>query len=361
MFLDKLVRNDNIIKIAPNETLSSALTKLSTSHDAAFLFSFDNRFLGVINPYYCLIQKSYPGNARVEHCIYHPPKIKINTPIEKVATAFIESKIHYLPVFDEKDRFKGMVSARALLNYFQSHLVFSSTVGELLKTKNRPLMTINENDTIALAISYFKKTKFSKLVVVGKENRLKGILSYYDLINFLVAPKDAQSRGQREGVKINASHQKVSNFSKKYVLTLNTTNTITDVIKLILSKGIGSVVILNDNKKPMGIITTRDILRFFIFRQRRARIEIISKNLSEKSKHIFGAFFRPFSHLLNHSNNLSKTRIIIKEEKQGGLFKVMLSLFPKKGEPKVIHQEGKSLSKILPSLNEIIRNIIKKD
>lgn len=361
MFLQKLIRNDNIIRIAPNETLSSALAKLTTSHDAAFLFSHDNKFLGVINPYYCLIKSSYPVNAKVEHCVYHPPKLRINYPIDKVAEAFVQSNIHYLPVFDNKERFMGIVSARYLLDSFQTHEMYKVTVNELLKSKNRPILTVNENDIIASAINKFKKSKFSKLVVVSKEMKLKGMLSYYDLITFLFTPRNPRlNGGEKDVTKTSSLHQKVSNFSKKFVLTVTLKETLNDVIRMILTKSIGSVVVIDSERKPIGIITTKDLLQFFVMRHRRAKIEIVSKNLSEKSKHIFWMFFRPFSNLINKNSDLSKTKLIVKEEKAGNLFKVILALFPKKGNPKVIHQEGKNLSKILPSLNEILKNITQK-
>jgi len=37
----------------------------------------------------------------------------------------------------------------------------------------------------------------------------------------------------------------------------------------------------------------------------------------------------------------------VKEEKQGNLFKVVLSLFPKKGQPKVATEEGRDLVDVL--------------
>ena len=119
--LRDIIKTEGIIKISPEESLSSAVSKLRTSHDAAFVFNDKKKFLGLINPYYCLFKSSYPGNAKAEHCLYHPPKVRIDYSIAKVAGLFIESKIHYLPVFDLQDRFIGIISARHLLaNYLGS-------------------------------------------------------------------------------------------------------------------------------------------------------------------------------------------------------------------------------------------------
>lgn len=102
MRLLNLLKENNIIKISSQSTLSQALNKLSTSHDAVFVFDENNKFLGIINPYYHLIKNSYPPNIKVEKCVFNPPRIYINYPLTKVAELFIQSKIHYLPVFDQK-------------------------------------------------------------------------------------------------------------------------------------------------------------------------------------------------------------------------------------------------------------------
>ncbi|MDO8610588.1 MAG: CBS domain-containing protein [bacterium] len=346
MSITDIIKTQNIITITSNETLSSALAKLSTSHDAAFLFSPENKYLGVINPYYCLIKSSYPGNAKVEHCLYHAPKIHTNFSISKIAELFIESKIHYLPVFDDKEHFTGIISARHLLSQFQDLPMFNVKISELLKQKKGRLAMIDENELVTSAVNEFKITKYSKLVVIGKDLKLKGILSYYDLISYLVAPK----KGQRSGDKYGLTHQKVKNFAKSYVLTLSSDKTLHEVIKMILTKKIGSVVVIDSTKHPIGIITTKDILRFFILDQQAKRIEIISKNLSQKSQQIFGNFFYHFSNWIKKIPDVTKARVFVKEEKQGGLFKVVLSLFPKRGNPQIIKQEGRDLVNVLQKI-----------
>src|SRR3989338_1866005 len=189
--LKDIIKTGKIIKISPEETLSSALSLTRTSHDAVFVFDEKNTFIGVINPYYCLIKSSFPGNAKVKHCLYHPPKVRVNFSIAKVAESFIESKIHYLPVFDDQDRFLGIISARHLLSYYLDSPWFAIPIKDILKMKNKPVITIYEEDTVSSAINTFKKTKVSKLIVLNKDLKLRGILSYYDLISYLVSPRDS--------------------------------------------------------------------------------------------------------------------------------------------------------------------------
>ena len=267
MAVKKVLKIDNIIKISPDETLSSALVKLRSSHDAAFVFDENNKYLGVINPYHCVIKSSYPSNAKVIHCLFHPPKIYIDFSLVKVAQFFIDSKVHYLPVFDEKENFLGIISARRLLSYFINDNDFKIKIEKILKNK-KPLKVINVNENLSTALNVFKSTKFSKLVVVDNNFKLKGILSYFDLVYYLMSPKTSPGKGDREGNKISFFHQPVKKFIKTFVLTLTKDNFLSEVIDLILEKKVGSVVIVEEKKKPVGIITTRDILHFFIKKEK---------------------------------------------------------------------------------------------
>lgn len=267
--LATIVKTDNIITVTPDVSLAQALAHLSTSHDAAFVFDEKQKYLGVVNPYYALIRSSHPGNAKIVNCLHHPPKIYIDYPLPKVATLLIESKIHYLPVFDRKDNFLGIISARRLLSKLSHLEVFKKPIAEAIRFKRRPLTVVYEDETVAQAINLFKSTKLSKLVVINRDMKLKGILSYYDLIAFMLdGKKPGGGRKEIVGNKVHLFNQRVRNYMKTYVLSLKKDNFVADAFKLILDKKIGSVVVVDGDRHPTGIVTTRDLLRLFIDSQR---------------------------------------------------------------------------------------------
>jgi CBS domain-containing protein len=123
-------------------------------------------------------------------------------------------------------------------------------------------------------------------------------------------------------------------------------------LHLILKKKIGSVVVVDDNRHPVGIVTTQDLLKLLTTVKEEGKIEIINKNLSLKSRQILTGFFNNFVLWLKKFPNLTKAKLFVKEEKNGGLFKVVLSLIPKKGNPKVIKREGKNLKKVLKDVEK---------
>src|SRR3989304_5301439 len=115
MTLDIICKKENIIKVSPDDTLSKTLTFFSSSSDAAFVFDQKQNFLGVINPYYCIIKKSYPANTKVKHCLIHPPRVDINASLKKVAHLMLDTKIYFLPVFKD-DKFFAIISARRIIS-----------------------------------------------------------------------------------------------------------------------------------------------------------------------------------------------------------------------------------------------------
>lgn len=349
-----VLKTTNIIQVGSDQTLAHGLSQLKTSHDAAFVFEEDSqdKFLGVINPYYSVIKNSYPGNAKIEHSLFHPPHLKTNFPISKVAQLMIESKIHYLPVFDNDDHFTGIVSARNLLSHLKDSATFDVKIEDYLKGQNKPLLTAYEDDLVSSAIALFKSSKLSKLIVINRDMKLKGILTYYDLVQFLMTPRNKQHMGDREGQRVSFTAHRVKNFAKTYVLTLSPKNTFKDALKLILDKGIGSVVVVDEEKHPVGIITTREFLRLIAKVKEVTKIEVVSKNLSPKSTRIVSGFFDRIKQNVQRVPNLARAKLFIKEEKQGGVFKAILSLIPRKGEVKIIHSEGKNLEKVLDKIKK---------
>ena len=276
MRLLNILKENDIIKVSPIDHLSKVLGKLSTSHDAAFVFNDENKYVGIVSPYFTMIKSSLPANTKVQHCLTHTARIYLNYPLSKVCELFIQSKIHYLPVFEEKDNFLGIISARRILSYLKDLPIFKVKVEKIINKRWQGLVTVFEDDTIAQAIHLFKTKKISKLIVINHDKKLKGVLSYYDLIKLMISPKYSSHHGERVNEKISFYNYRVKNFAKNYVLTLTKEKHLIEVIDLIVKKKIGSVIIIDKERRPLGIITTRDILRFFIDNEKFAFIKSLN-------------------------------------------------------------------------------------
>ncbi|PJC30092.1 hypothetical protein CO051_07665 [Candidatus Roizmanbacteria bacterium CG_4_9_14_0_2_um_filter_39_13] len=353
--IDQILKKTGIIKVSPNDTLSSALGKLTSSHDAAFVFDAKDKFLGVINPYYTLIKSSaFDASTKVAHALFHPPHIDTTDSLSRIVQLMNESKIHYLPVFDADKQFLGITSARRILTFMQNLDVAKLTIGQMSHTQKGKVITVTLDDSISKAQQLFKEYKTSKIVVIDKNGRLKGILSHYDLIPFIIAPGNKQRRGTR-GEQTQFKDTPVKNYVKTTVLTLNEKNTVSEAIEQVLSKVIGSIILVDHESHPTGIVTTRDILDLLRIDNKKKNVSITTKHLSKHHVVTFNDFAKYITEYIQRNEPIASARIIYEGEKNDRLFKITVHLTPFKGRPVVISREGKDFSQLLQEVKEVVR------
>jgi len=354
--IKKILKTTNIIKASPNDTLSSALGKLASSHDAAFVFDSEDKFLGVINPYYTLIKSSaYDGSTKVAHALFHPPHINVKDSLARIVQLMNESKIHYLPVFDDENKFLGITSARRILAFMKNLDVAKLKIGQMPHTQKGTVITVKLDDPISKAQQYFKEYKTSKIVVVDKNDRLKGILSHYDLIPYIMAPGNKQRRGDR-GEQIQFRQTPVKKYTKTLVLNLSEQNTVKDAIEQVLNKAIGSIILIDADSRPTGIVTTRDMLDLLRTDKKKKNVSITTKNLSKRHVVTFDDFTKYITEYIQRNETIFSASIVYEGEKNDRLFKITVHLTPFKGRPLVISREGKDFAKLLQEVKAVVRS-----
>lgn len=349
MTLQTVFKTQNIIRVSPEDTLSHVFSLFSSSHDSAFVFDEHNHFLGVVSPYYCLIRKSYPSNTKVKHCMMHPPHIDINFSLKKAAQLMLGSRIYYLPVF-EHGQFSAIISARRLLQAIRGAEEFTTSIDSFLKLKKKPLISLYEHDFLSKALALFKVHQVSKLVILTEDLKLRGIISYFDLISYLVVPKEKQHFSSREGNKIAFLKKPVATVMKNNAVTLNINSRLDQAADLILNKHVGSVVGLDEQRRPQGLITVHDLLSIYVGKRRFFAAEIATRNLSQKSFQIANIFIKQINHHLTHVKNLSRAKLFIKETSPGNLFSAALSLFLKNRTVRVIKKQGRNIIEVLSAI-----------
>lgn len=347
--IKKIYKTENVLKVTPEDALSSIIPHFTSSHDAGFVFGPNNSFMGVVNPYYALIKKSYPANTKAKHCMIHPPKVDINFSIEHTAQLMMSSKIHYLPVF-EREKFIGIISARRIIEGIKGSDRLRVKIDSVIDVK-KSLITVLEDDYISKAMALFKKNKISKLIVTTPDHKLKGVLSYYDLISFLTVPKE-RAGFSRQGNNVPLLQTKVRNFMKTNVLTLSPKNTLAEAAELILKKEIGSVLIVDAAHKPLGIITTRNILTGYVGKKQLLNIDVVTRDLSDKSRILVNQFTNQIYHRFIQKHIIDRAKVIVKEAKGKHMFEAVVEMFKRGEKPKVIKREGKKLEKVLQEVGQ---------
>ena len=122
----------------------------------------------------------------------------------------------------------------------------TTTVNQLLNSKDDEIFTVSPETLVIDAIKMIDEKKVGALLVTGKNNDLKGIVSERDLA-FRVIPKN-----------LNPKKITVSEIMTKNVETISPKKTTHDAIHIMKSRGFRHLPVI-ENKKIIGILSMRDL------------------------------------------------------------------------------------------------------
>lgn len=253
-----LLKLRKIIKCTPHQTLSQALAPLNRTHDAAFVFDENDKYLGVINPYISIFKSKHPGDTKVSSILFKPPQLTLDSYIWDVAKAMMDSKIYFLPVIAGNGDFEGVVSVNRMFDAIRKRDDIVKQIN--LITKNS-VVTVMQDSNLDKTYNLMRDQRVSRLPVVDIRGRLVGILTRFDIQAAFSEPNKGRSWAPRVGEKSKYLAQPLKNYYHKIVVTASVGATALQIISLLLDKQVGSVVIIDRNRVPVGIVSIYDLLK----------------------------------------------------------------------------------------------------
>jgi CBS domain-containing protein len=353
MNVQDILKTDQILKAHPEDTLSSALLNIKSAHDAVFVFDDDDAFMGVINPYYSLVKTTHRWDTKLKNCLFHPPRVYLNQQFQEVIRLMVDSKLHYLPVFEsEGGPFVGITSARKLLSVLEKMSLFHITIKKFLNSKDRPLIVIDAKDSVAKALEIFRKEKVSKLVVTDEAFKVEGLFTYYELIAALMAPNKREHDSEGAAEIVPQRNEQIKPFILSAVETMDQSDYLDEALRVIIGKNLGSVVVQDPDRRAVGIVTVRDFMNFLKEEEPQKVIELSTQHLSPDNRQILSDYLPKIQRWVDKITDLVSARLIVKEERHGSLFNVTLHLIPDKGDPLVLREEDHHLEEVLKKIKK---------
>ncbi len=254
----ELMRKESLKKVSPEEKITSAISQLKSTHDAVFVCS-ENQYQGAVNLYHSFLGKKWSQEQKIKTCLYQPPRLGLDTPIEEIARLMVEGRIYRLPVLSD-DQLRGVVYAEDLLLQAAKLDFFQEPIDQTI-TPREPIF-IEKKETITTAIHQMLKANTNRLLVSTKQ-KLEGILTLYDLRMIYSEPRDRVSGVlSRTPIKKEFGDKKVEQFYKPSVVTIDINSSLAKAVNLMLEKEIGSLVVTeNGTKNIYGLVSWRDFLK----------------------------------------------------------------------------------------------------
>jgi acetoin utilization protein AcuB len=130
---------------------------------------------------------------------------------------------------------------------------------KISEVMSSPVVTVLLDDSLLEVKQIFEQSKIRHIIVV-EENQLFGVIAERDLLREISPYLQTQIYTPRDLATLNKRvHQAVT----RKPIFLHETASICDAINLFKTSHIGCIPVVDDLKKPVGILTRGDVIRHF--------------------------------------------------------------------------------------------------
>ncbi len=209
---------------------------------------------------YQIIRRKFDGN--VLKAINEPAKlimtqkvsyVKKSADIEEALNLMVQQNVGGLPVVDDDNHVKGIITERDITNLFADRLS-GITVAQLMSEK---VVTALPKTTIHEAEQTMTTEGFRRLPIIS-DGKVVGIITAMDIIRFFGSRKFFKYL--QSGTIMQALSTPALEIATKDVLTIEPSADVGQAAKIMREKNIGAVPVAKNNKLA-GILTERDFFK----------------------------------------------------------------------------------------------------
>ena len=129
------------------------------------------------------------------------------------------------------------------------------TLGKIMTAR---IVTVEMDDRLEAVKEIFDTMGFHHLLVVDEHKKLSGVLSDRDLLRALSPYVGSATETARDLATLN---KRVHQIMTRQPITLRQESGIAEAVELLLKNRISCLPIVDDDFKPVGIVSWRDLLR----------------------------------------------------------------------------------------------------
>jgi acetoin utilization protein AcuB len=123
------------------------------------------------------------------------------------------------------------------------------------------VVTVEMDDRLEAVKEIFDTMNFHHLLVVDQHKKLSGIVSDRDLLRALSPYVGSAAETARDLATLN---KRVHQIMSRQPITLRPQSGIADAVNLLLAHRISCIPIVDDDFRPVGIVSWRDVLKALV-------------------------------------------------------------------------------------------------
>ncbi|MFB6089177.1 MAG: CBS domain-containing protein [Candidatus Aenigmatarchaeota archaeon] len=203
-----------------------------------------------------LAERGVPAHTKIKSLIYDPPKISPDDALIDAAKKVLDSGYDAAPIFD-KGKVIGVLTEYNMIDIARKADELS---GEKSEKYADEVISIEVEEDIGKARHIMHEEGVSRLPVVDNENKLMGVVTLKEIMK-TIQPNERMGERDVAGEKIPHYEIPISSIMNDKSLTIDEETDLKTAAEQMNKKKQYSAIIVK-NKKPLGIITPKDIIEF---------------------------------------------------------------------------------------------------
>ena len=254
------IMSKNIVSVSPDDTVSSMIS-LVEKHCLREVLVVDKKKLkGIVYSKEIAKKKlADPSKTKAETIMNsHPTTLSSKDSVEDAAKLIFKTGLRALPVVD-KESVVGIVSMHDVIDSASKTKDFKQSNAESIMSLPE---TVKDDTDIGDARRIMREKGISRLPVVGNDKKIKGIITIFDLLK-AVKPKERMNFWSMAAEKMTVMGTPVSVVSNYSPTTVERGTSLSKVVELLKKYETDGVTVV-ENQVPIGIVTEKDLLEFYI-------------------------------------------------------------------------------------------------
>jgi CBS domain-containing protein len=264
----KDILRTNYLAVTQDDTLSSVFGQFGRGkHTEAVVIDDKKTLVGMLDKRSLIRSRIDLSSTKVRKFVAKTATLTEDMELERAAELMFDSDFHVLPVIDQNRKLLGIAGARDVLEALQDKL--TQRASELGTMK---LMTLKDSDPIGKAIALLYQKKIDHIPLVDETGKLAGITSLVDIFRFHMASPQGSNpgrggkhgrtskSGQDSGERSSYDSMPLQNIMTRAVVTASPDTKGMQIVKLLKEGQVSDIVLVKDDV-PVGIVTSKDLLR----------------------------------------------------------------------------------------------------
>jgi CBS domain-containing protein len=215
-----------------------------------------------------------------------------DTPARQVVELLLGKLFKAVPVVDQERQVVGIITDSDLLR--QAGMPVRMAVGERLEANDfrqvleqvsqektsreimtSPVITIREDVELARVVQMLLDHKLKRMPVVDANHKLVGMVSRLDILRAVAG----NGAGQQEQAPAPHPSRTIGEVMSHSIPAVHVNDDLVDVIQTMLKADIKRVIVLDEQEKPIGIITDGDLVARVSQTMRRGVLQVLAARI----------------------------------------------------------------------------------